>query len=43
MFYSLKAFVMEEIYTASLLKVFLHARREKNMGLLLNIDKKKKK
>ena len=31
------------MYTCELLKVFWNARREKNMGLSLNIDKKKKK
>ena len=33
-----KLFVPEEIHIGKLSKVFWHARREKNMGLSLNLD-----
>ena len=40
--YTLKAFVPEEIYIGKLSKVYWHESREKNMGMLLNIDEKNK-
>ena len=41
--YPLKAFVPKEIYIGKLSKVFRHARREKNVGLSLNMNEKNKK